>query len=159
MVHSTKHYVQHGISQITTGTRENIVIAQAVESTSANLAHEVQEGASIKALYIEIWLQNAGNLGESVVTVTKDPVDDTGPSFAEMANLFSYNNKKNILFTHQGLTSNDGISGPVNVLRNWLKIPKSKQRFGLGDKLNLNISNVSSNDLNRCGFSLYKEYT
>ncbi len=159
MVHSTKHYVQHPISQITTGTRENIVIAQAVEATTANLGHEVAEGSSIKALYIEIWLQNQGNLGESIVTVTKDPVDDTGPSFAEMANLFAYNNKKNILFTHQGLTSNDGISGPVVVMRNWLKIPKSKQRFGLGDKLNLNISNVSSNALNRCGFSLYKEYT
>ncbi len=159
MVHSTKHYVQFAIDQIVTATRQNVVLANSVESTVADASFEVAEGSSIKAIYVELWLQNQGTLGESIVTLTKDPVADTGPSFAEMATLFSYNNKKNILFTHQGLTSNDGVSGPVNVMRGWYKIPKSKQRFGLGDKINLNISNTSSNDLNRCGFAVYKEYT
>ncbi len=158
-IHSQKHYVQFGISQILTGVAENISIALSVESTAANLANEVVEGSILKAVYIELWLQNEGNLGESIVTVSKNPLNNAGPTFAQLANLFAYNNKKNILFTHQGLTSNDGISGPVVVLRQWLKIPKSKQRFGLGDTLSLSISNTSANDLVRCGFATYKEYS
>jgi len=159
MVHSTKHYVPYPISQIGTGVAEQIVIVTAVESTVANLANEVAEGATIKAIFFELWLQNEGTLGEFIMTITKDPLSGAGPSFAQMAALFSFPNKKNILYTTQGLTSNDGVSGPVNVIRGWIKIPKSKQRFGLGDRINLTIANVSANDLVRCGISIYKEYT
>ncbi len=158
-IHSTKHYVQFGISQITTATRENIVLVSAQESTLANTANEVAEGTLVKAVFVELWLQNQGNLGESIVTLSKEQQGSPGPTFTEQANLFAYVNKKNILFTHQGLTSNDGVSGPTKVMGGWVKIPKGKQRMGLGDRLNLNISNVSSGDLNRCGFSTYKEYS
>ncbi len=157
-IHSQKHYVQFPFDQITTGTRQNINLITAVQSTVANLANEVAEGSIIKAIYIELWLQNSANDGESIVTLTKDPQNATGPTFAQMAALFTYTNKKNVLFSHQGLTSNDGVGNPVFVLRQWLKIPKSKQRFGLADQLNLNISNTSANNLNRCGLALYKEY-
>ena len=159
MVHSTKHYVQFPIDQIATGTSQQVLLATAVESTVANTANEVREGSTIKAIFIELWLQNQSNLGEFICNVTKDPENGTGPSFAQQAALFTYPNKKNVLYTSQGLTSNDGISGPVNVLRGWIKIPKSKQRFGLGDRLNLRIANVSANNLDRCGFSIYKEYS
>ncbi len=158
MVHAVKHYVQYPISQIATGVREAIVIVHAVESTIANLATEVAEGSSIKAIYFELWLQNEGNLGEFIMTISKDPQDIQGPTFAQQANLFGYNNKKNVFYTTQGLTPNDGISGPINVIKGWVKIPKSKQRFGLGDSITMVISNVSANDLVRCGFSTYKEY-
>ncbi len=158
-IHSQKHYVQFPIDQIATGTAQVITICSAVESTVANAASEVVEGSIIKAVYFELWLQNTGTLGEMIVTITKGMAGDFGPSFGEMAALFTYNNKKNVLFTSQGLTSNDGVSGPVNVIRQWIKIPKSKQRFGLGDNLILTISNTSSNDLNRCGLAIYKEYS
>ncbi len=159
MVHSTKHYVQFPIDQIATGLRQSILIVTAVEGSVANDAFEVVEGSSVKAVYIELWLQNEGNLGEFILTISKNPENGTGPTFAEQAALFTYLNKKNILYTSQGLTSNDGVSGPVNVLRGWVKIPKSKQRFGLGDRLSVVISNVSANDLVRCGFATYKEYS
>ncbi len=158
-IHSQKHYVQFGINQVLTGVRESIRLVTAVESTVANQVQEVAEGSLVKAVYIELWLQNQGNLGESIVTLTKDPLSNSGPTFAEHAALGTFLNKKNILFTHQGLTSNDGISGPVRIMGNWFKIPKSKQRFGLGDALNIVISNTSSNSLNRCGFATYKEYS
>ncbi len=158
-IHSQKHYVQYPIDQIATGTLQSISIVNAVESTTANLATEVAEGSIVKAIYFELWLQNSSNLGEAIVTVVKNPIGTSGPNFAQASALFSFPNKKNILFTHQGLTSNDGVSGPVVVLRQWIKIPKSKQRFGLGDRIDLNIANVSANDLNRCGFAIYKEYS
>ncbi len=159
MVHSIKHYVQYPIDQIGTGVLQNINIITSVEGTAANQAFEVEEGSSIKAVFFELWLQNEGTLGEFICTISKDMDNGTGPTFAEHASLFTWKNKKNNLYTSQGLTSNDGISGPVNIIRSWIKIPKSKQRFGLGDRLNLNISNVSANDLVRCGFSTFKEYT
>ena len=158
-VHSTKHYVQLPIDQIATGTRQTSQIVNAVATLNKNLASEVEEGNTIKAVYFEMWLQNQSNLGEFILAITKSGEDLTGPTFAEMAALHNYNNKKNVLYVTQGLTSNDGVSGPVNVIRGWIKIPKSKQRFGLGDKLTLNISNVSAGDLNRCGFCTYKEYS
>ncbi len=159
VVHSVKHYVQYPIDQITTGTKTGIVVVNALERSAVNISNEVAEGSIVKAVFVELWLQNTGNLGEFIMTISKDPEGSNGPNFADMASLFTFTNKKNILYTTQGLTSNDGVSGPVNVSRGWIKIPKSKQRFGLGDKLNINISNVSANDLNYCGFSTYKEYS
>jgi len=131
----------------------------AVESTIANSATEVVEGSIVKAVFIEMWLQNTGNLGAFTVTLVKVPEFGTGPTFAQHAALFTYSNKKNILYTTQGLAPDDAVQGPVNVLRTWFKIPKGKQRFGLGDRLILSISNTSAGSLNRCGFSTYKEYS
>ena len=157
IIHSTKHIVQTPISQIATGTAENIVIINAVESTVANVATEVEEGTIIKAVFVEMWLQNQSNLGHSIVILEKVPISNVGATFAEMGTLFTYDNKKNILFTHEGLTSNDAIGNPIPVIRQWVKIPKGKQRFGLGDSLRLTISNPSSNNLDRCGMFIYKE--
>ncbi len=159
MVHSVKHYVQFPIDQISTGTRQINTVCNAVEISQKNVASEVTEGSTVKAIYFELWLQNEGTLGEFIMTITKDPETATGPTFNEQAALFTYSNKKNVLYTTQGLTSNDGVSGPVNVIRGWVKIPKSKQRFGLGDSIHMNISNVSANDLVRCGITIFKEYT
>ncbi len=158
-VHSRKHIVQFPLDQITTGTLQSISLVSGQALQDSNLAGEVVEGSSVKAVFVELWLDNTSNLGESIVTVTKDMNFSTGPTFAESATLFTYSNKKNVLFTHQGLTSNDVGGNPVKILGGWIKIPKSKQRFGLGDTLNFNIANVSSNDLNRCGMAIYKEYT
>ncbi len=157
MVHSEKHYVQYPIDQIALGTLQSIDIASGVAVPTAST--HVKEGSSLKAIFFELWLQNQGALGEFIMTISKQQQNLTGPTFAEQAALHSYDGKKLILYTTQGLTSNDAISGPVNVIRGWIKIPKSKQRFGLGDRLTMNISNVSTDDLNRCGFSTYKEYT
>ncbi len=159
IIHSVKHYIQFPIDQIPTGTRQNIVLVEAVESTSANLATEVEEGTSIKAVFIELWLQNSANLGEEIVIIERVDRLGSGATFTNMGNLFAYINKKNVFFTHQGLATNDGIGNPIRPVYMWVKIPKGKQRFGLGDKLVLSIANVSANDLNRCGFSTYKEYS
>ncbi len=156
VIQSVKHIVQAPIDQITTGTAVNILIAVGVVSKDANLSTEVPEGNVIKAVFVEMWLENQSNLGHAVVILEKVTGGDLGASFANMADLWGYTNKKNILFTHEGLTANDAIGNPLPVIRQWFKIPKGKQRFGLGDRLVLTISNPSSNDLNRCGMFIYK---
>ncbi len=159
VIKSTKHIVQFPINVIATGTVSVTTLIIAVNGPAANLATEVVEGAIVKAVYIELWLQNQTNLGTSIVTVIKRSNNQLGMNFTDMAAMFTFPEKKNIFFSHEGLTSNDGISGPVNIMRGWIKIPKSKQRFGLGDTLAITVSNVSANDLNECGLCIYKEYT
>ncbi len=159
IVHSTKHYVQISRSTVATVARNVEDIVLAVESTVANAVDEVQEGATVKAVYFELWLLDTGNDGSNVVIVQKNTSGTNGCSFGQMNALGTYIEKKNIFFTHQGLSSNDGVGNPIVVLQGWIKIPKSKQRFGLGDSLHLTIANNSLNDLAYCGFATYKEYT
>ncbi len=157
VVHSQKHYVQVTRSTVTTVTRNNEDIITAAKDPSA--VDEVQEGAIVKAVYIELWILDAGNAGSNIVTLSKNNGAAAGPLYVQMVALGSYPEKKNVLFTHQGLTNNDGIDPPMNIMRGWYKIPKSKQRFGAGDRLNLCIANQSAQDLFYCGFATYKEYT
>ncbi len=159
VIQSQKHIIQTPFSAISTGTRENILLIRALHVKDKDLAVEVVEGAIVKAIYIEMWLQNSANDGHAILILEKVPQDTNGATFAEMGSLDSYINKKNILFTHEGLTSNDGVGNPLPVVRQWFKIPKGKQRFGLGDRLVLSISNPSSNNLNRCGCMIFKELT
>ncbi len=158
-IHSIKHYRQMSRTEVTTLTLTNEALAIGVQSTLANLENEVREGSVIKSVYVELWLLDSAADGSNTVTLSKDNSQSAGPTFSEHAALFNYVEKKNILFTHQGLSSNNGVGNPIVVMRGWFKIPKSKQRFGLGDTLNLNISNQGPNTLEFCGFATYKEYS
>ncbi len=159
VIHSEKHYVQISRSSVLTGARNLEPLVIAVEATTANGVDEVVEGAIVKAVYIEMWLIGATADQHDIVTIDKVGLGSTGPSFAQMVALGTYNNKKNVLFTHQGLSGNDGITLPMPVLRGWIKIPKSKQRFGLADRLVLSIASQGDGTIHYCGFATYKEYT
>ncbi len=161
VIKSKKHIVQ--ISQATVGQAAvvNTDIIQALEGTSATPT-VVEEGAIVKACYIEFWVSQDSSsvVGSYTVSLYKNPGGNANLLTADAAALHDYDNKKNILFTAQGLlTPNDG--GQVPVLRSWYKIPKGKQRFGLKDKLQLNIrnNNATAIDINFCGLAIYKEYT
>ncbi len=159
LIHSDKHYVQITRSQTATVSRNNELLIQATEATVANAVDEVVEGATVKAVYIELWILDTSNDGSFVITVSKVPILNTGPTFTNMNSLGTYVNKKNILYTTQGLSPNNGVGNPVPIIRQWIKIPKTKQRFGLGDSLVLTIANNGLNDLEYCGFTTYKELT
>ncbi len=139
----------------------NTVFVQAIEGPSTTPAF-VSEGATVKACYVELWLSqdSASTVGSYTVILYKDPGGTNAVDTAGMAALHDYSNKKNILFTAQGLlTPNDG--GQVPVIRGWYKIPKGKQRFGLSDRLILAVrnNNLTAIDINLCGLAVYKEYT
>jgi len=139
----------------------NTVFVQSIEGAPSAPSH-VAEGATVKACYVEFWVSQDSSsvVGSYTVVLFKDPGNTSGMTAAQMAALHDYSNKKNILFTGQGLlTPNDG--GQVPVLRGWYKIPKGKQRFGLGDtmKISLRNNNLAANDVNFCGVVVFKEYT
>ncbi len=161
VINSKKHISQ--ISQATVGQAARVatVLALVIEGAPTTPIH-LKEGAIVKACYVEFWVSqdSASIVGSYTVILEKVPGVGGTVSAADMAALHDYDNKKNILFTAQGLlTPNDG--GQVPVLRGWYKIPKSKQRFGLGDALTLTIrnNNATAIDINFCGLAVYKEYT
>ena len=160
-IKSKKHIVQISQSTVAQAAVVNSILVQAQEPTSANPTG-VEEGAIVKSCYVEFWVSqdSASIVGSYTVALLKLPGGLAPITSAIMAALHDYANKKNVLFTAQGLlTPNDG--GQVPVLRGWYKIPKGKQRFGLGDKLTIAIrnNNATAIDINLCGLAIYKEYT
>ncbi len=162
IIKSKKHIVQISQGTLSQATAVlSTVLVQSFEATGSTPSG-VEEGAIVKACYVELWLSqdSASVVGSYTVIIAKLPGSAMLTSNAEMAALHDYDNKKNVLFTAQGLlTPNDG--GQVPVVRGWYKIPKGKQRFGLNDRLVIVLANnnVTAIDINFCGLAVYKEYT
>ena len=117
---------------------------------------QVREGAIISAVYIEMWiLAGSSQPGSFTISLEKRIGGQPAMTFLNSATLDSYPNKKNILYTTQGL-SPDANGNPVPIMRGWYKIPKGKQRFGLSDSLILNMS-ANVEDMSHCGVFIYKE--
>ncbi len=156
-IHSVKHFTQRTLATVTIGAINEFTIATAVVAPDANNANEVTEGSEVRAVYVEMWYTGDDAVQSSVLaTIEKRPSGLTAMTFAQGQSLFTYPNKKNILYTTMGLVPPNTQSG-VPLIRQWIKIPKGKQRFGLGDTLVLNSSGISDG-ANICGFMLYKEY-
>ncbi len=158
-IHSDKHYVQKTLTTVTTGVTNETIIVQAVEGSVAAGVNQVVEGALVKAVFAEMWVIGSVSNQFFTAAIIKLEGGALTPATANMAALGTYTNKKNILYTTQGLASNDGIAAPVPLMRGWVKIPKGKQRFGLGDELVWVLTSRGSDDIIMCGFFTYKEYT
>ncbi len=161
IIQSKKHFFQISQATVAQAAVSNLTFVQALEGAPSAPEHVV-EGALVKACYVELWLSqdSASVVGSYTCALLKDPGGSNTPTPGNMAALHDYTNKKNILFTAQGLlTPNDG--GQVPVLRGWYKIPKGKQRMGLGDRMRLvtRNNNATAIDINLCGVIIYKEYT
>ncbi len=154
---SRKHIVQHTVTQVVTGTVNTANEVSAVAVQDVNTAQEVVEGSVVKAIFIELWFLGTFSEGSFVMMVEKATGGQIGPTIANMTTLDAYPNKKNILFTSQGLLPEDNAN-PIPVMRQWLKIPKGKQRFGLLDKLRVNIAAIGPEDVQFCGVTIYKSY-
>ena len=157
-INSEKHIVQQSLATITGGESTSFVIAEAIGSPTATDPREVEIGATIKAVYIEMWIaSSANNHGTATAVLAKFPAGSDF-SFSNMTNLHNSINKKNILYTTQGL-SPDANANPVPFLRAWYKIPKGKQRMGAGDKIQLVIAAlIPTVDIDICGLFIYKRY-
>ncbi len=161
IISSRKHIVQHTQFTVASASVVTHIPISAVETSAVNASHEVIEGTVVKAVYIERWLFTSEDTGVGasfVFIVEKQPADAPDATFTNMGLLDSYPNKKNILFTSQGLLGL-ASTNPTPVLRDWIKIPKGKQRFGLGDKLKITIAAIGANDVIGCGLVIFKGYS
>ncbi len=155
-IHSEKHYVQTSLSTVAAGTILNIPLISGVTVADKDTANEVVEGSVVKAVFLEYWLRASAAEGAVLVSLVKNP-EFGSMTFVEHVALNAYTNKKNVLYHTQGLTNDDGADA-IPFVRGWFKIPKGKQRFGLGDLLQLAIS-AQALAVDVCGFCVYKEYT
>ncbi len=160
VLNSRKHIIQKSLTVVEEQTANSTVIVNAIQAQATNPQHVVV-GAVVKAVFLEYWL-----LGESAQPCTATWIIEKIPASAgavdqtEMQDLQDYVNKKNVLKMGQGIIG-DSNSNPIPIIREWVKIPKGKQRFGLGDTLQFTVSCIGSTDngLEICGFALYKEYS
>ncbi len=157
IINAIKHYFHTPAAVLTSGTSVAINIVSAIaEGATRSNAFDVYEGATVKAVYVEHWLSGVTIDKTGTWVIVKLPASVAKPTTTEMANLGTYKNKKNILNSGQGLLPTNG--NVMNIYKGWIKIPKGKQRFGLGDKLQLVLSAVGTN-VNHCGISTFKEYS
>ncbi len=156
---SIKHFAPLTSTTVAAGTVKNHVIVDAVAQPSVAASIDVVEGSIVKAVYCELWIHNnsGSSHGSFTVIIEKIPSNGGLPVLADMTNLTSYQNKKNILYTSQGILGPDDAQGAVPIHRSWVKIPKGKQRFGLGDRFVISVLALDQ-VYQACGMFLYKEY-
>ncbi len=154
---SNKHYVHIPVTVVVSGSRTQFTLVDAIARGAAvSGSFEVTEGATVKAVYIELWIDGVTASKTVNACVLKRPASVSGPTAAQMSNMGSYPNKKNVLEFHQGLAPTEG--NQMALFRHWIKIPKGKQRFGLDDLIVVIVNAVGTN-VNVCGFCTFKEYT
>ncbi len=153
-VNTDKHMVARSLTLVNELTISPINAAVAVEDPSTST--QVRIGSVISAIYVEVWiLANSQQPGTFNLTVEKISSGQSNMTQVQSTNLHSYPNKKNIFYTTQGLVG-DANTNPTPVIRQWIKIPKGKQRMGLGDIIAINVSSQAE-DQNHCGYVIYKE--
>ncbi len=161
-INSIKHYVHRSQTGIASGAILNIIVASAAVAPAVGNAFDVNIGSILKALYIEIWYVNdsaSGNNNTFTMTIEKRPANATAMTFAQSANLGSYNNKANIFYATQGVQSADlDGSNSIPLFRGWIKIPKGKQRMAQGDEWVVNFAVTAGTQGIVCGLFTYKEY-
>ncbi len=156
-IQSVKHYNQYPITTVVDGViaKRDFVVAK--ELTAISSPVDTPEGAVVKAVFLEMWVIGSGNQnGTFIMTIDKQSGPLSDMTVTNLNNLGSYNNKKNVLYVTQGLFP-EADNNPINIYRTWIKIPKGKQRFGLGDKLVMNLIGQGA-DIKFCGFITFKHY-
>lgn len=155
---STKHFVPRTNGSVASGAIGVHQIVNAVaQDADLNTTDDVHEGEVVQAVWLEYWLNAVGvttDTGQFTLIVEKIPANGANPTVTNMLNLQSYLNKKNILYTTQGnLNGLDSQSVPV--LRQFIMIPKGKQRFGLGDRFVVSML-ATGLPIDFCGMAIYK---
>ncbi len=152
-INSDKHYVQSPVFVVTNGARTNVNVVT-VDNALGN-ASDVRVGAVVKAVYCEYWVDSA-SASKTVNAVVYKRSSGAGViTYADMQNLTAYSNKNNVFVHQQGLAPSGGNTLPL--FRQWIPIPKGKQRMAIGDIFGVSFAATGAN-MNICGFSLFKEY-
>ncbi len=160
-IHSDKHIFQTSLTSVAEGTTVQIKpIISVSHDSGTNPAHVIQ-GSVIKAVFLEYWMMAESSQPSSTVVTVEKTIGGQDPmTHTQALDLNDYVNKKNVLFITQGLVP-DANANPVPFLRQWIKIPKGKQRFGLGDGFAINFTTIdpSANaGTEICGIAIYKAY-
>ncbi len=156
-VNTEKRINQYSLGTVSGSTTVSRNIVTAVAVQDINTIPEVANGTIVSAVYLEIWwMTGSAQPGFGNLILEKTSSGASSITHADALVLNAYPNKKNIFYTTQGLIG-DSNTNPVPIVRQWFKIPKSKQRFGLGDQLSVSITNIDpTSDIEFCGLAIFK---
>jgi len=153
-----KHLRQRTPTEVAFGAIFTEDVAIASQNPDRTASAQCDVGALVKAVYVELWFLTGDNQpGSTVVTVEKLPSGITPMTHAQSVNLHNYPNKNNLFYSTQGLVG-DANTNPSPLLRQWILIPKGKQRMSIGDKLVVNITGLTNN-ISFCGMYIWKDRT
>ncbi len=159
-INTVKHYVGQPRVSLGLGLSQSLEIADVVPAPVSNDREKVAAGSVIKSIHFEYWIVGNGASGTTsqfVFTIEKVPSGVSDPTFADLLNLGGYDNKKNVLFSSQGIIASAAGGQSVPIVRDWILIPKGKQRMGHKDRIVISFATVEQ-PLAFCGISTYKEY-
>ncbi len=157
MINSRKHIVQIPIATVASTALAKILLAESVQDVDQTIASDVQVGATVKAVYIELWLLAEGTATSSVnVNFQKKPSGAGNMTATQAGALHTFAGKNDVFYITQGVAGDENTN-PVSFLRGWFKIPKGKQRMAFGEQLVLNITALAI-ATQFCGVVIYKEY-
>jgi len=150
IIQSEKHIIQFTNTEVLVGTVSTVNIVSAVQNPEGSQSKEIDVGTLVKAIYIEVWAFGTGAQPPTYVfIVEKLPGVGQNITTSEISALHSYPNKKNIFYTSMGFLG-DANTNPTPIIRQWILIPKGKQRMGLGDRFQWSIKSITE-DLQFCG--------
>ena len=152
IIQSTKKIQQYTVSSVAIGTKTNITCLKAEQDYTGSV-NRCPVGAVVKAVYVELWLLGVDQQpGSFVCSIEKDEGGKSNMDYTDSISLDTYTNKKNLFKITQGLIG-DANANPTPIFREWILIPKGKQRMGLGDEVKINLSAIT-NDLQYCGMNI-----
>ncbi len=159
-INTIKHYVQQENATIADAARRSVILVDAVsQSAAGSNVRDILEGSLVKAMFIESWVKSNASAGTDTkfqFVIEKVPAGQSSITFTQMNTMMAYPNKKNVFLYSQGVIG-DLTTQAIPIIRDWIKIPKGKQRFGLGDRLVISIGSTGA-IMQNCGFSTYKEW-
>ncbi len=158
-INSTKHILNYPVFSVAAAGLTEIVEINSTSVQSVANANDVRSGSVIKAVYIEAWIHSGNDVSAATFTITVEKRKGGQPTMtpAQSLNLMAYPNKANILYTTQGIIGAGNTTNPVPILKQWVAIPKGKQRFAMEDELVVNYHSISVG-ISVCGVTIYKEY-
>ncbi len=156
-INSEKRIVQTTLSTVAANGQASVILVNVQQEPVAGTPSHVAVGTIVKAIYVEMWvLASAQQPSTMTGIIVKSPNGVASPSTSEFADLNSWTNKNNILQMHQGLVG-DANSNPIPIFREWIKIPKGKQRMSIGDKIHFAIKGITDST-EFCGVTIFKAY-
>ncbi len=160
-IQTIKHFVPRTLAAVATSAVLNHKLAEGVDAPATSAVTDCIQSAVIKAIWVELWIIHSGAAGTTTtftITLERADVLQSLMTLSNALNLSSYANKNNVIYTTQGIIGSDNVANPIPILRQWFKIPKGKQRLGLGKNWILNVANSGGESINVCGMVIYKEY-
>ncbi len=144
----------------TTGTKQTVLIAKAVDTPVTSSDSDVQRGCIIKAIYFILdgcGLGGTGVLNDMNFYLFKNPgANLSAPDPIAVGT----SNEKKFVFKqwHFMIMRNQDGNSPFH-WEGWLKVPKRYQRMGTDDRIDLITQNSATLTGHMSGQFIYKWYT